>query len=181
MGASRKAGAQLVSFLSEVSSRGVEEALRSLKLEELAGQPIENIFLGLADYVCPEGGTLDAGIARDAFIQTISDLAANGITDLGALTIDQLQTVFELFATHAIESRLYNEIGTNGISLPSDAAAAAVIERQLQEFVRNGVSDALTQSRTELESLTPDQALRFVDTVYERAFTILVALGNKED
>ncbi|MFC0219801.1 P-loop NTPase fold protein [Pseudochelatococcus lubricantis] len=38
-------------------------------------------------------GVLAEGIAREAFIETIADLAGAGITDLDGLTADQMQTV----------------------------------------------------------------------------------------
>ena len=63
--------------------------VRALNLGALAGHPIEEIFLGLADYVCPDGGSIDEGIAREAFIETIADLAGAGITDLDGLTADK--------------------------------------------------------------------------------------------
>ena len=113
MGSSRGVGAGLVRFLNDASANGVREALRTLNLESLAGRPIEEVFAGLADYICPEGGSIDEGIARDAFVETIADLAGAGITDIDALTPGQIQTVFELYATHAIEARICNDIGTN--------------------------------------------------------------------
>ncbi len=180
MGSSRKASARILGFLSDVTERGVREVLRSLNLEGLVGRPIEELFLGLSDYVCPEGGTVDAGIAREAFIQTIVDLASNGVVDINSLNVDQIQTVFELYATHAIEERLYNEIGNNAITLSASAAEAEAIQKQLSDFIRNGVADALTAARSQFESLTPDRILVFVDSVYEQAFTLLLALGNLE-
>lgn len=95
MGSSRAAGGRLLGFLADAATRGVRDALRALNLERLAGRPIEEIFLGLADYVCPEGGSIDEGIAREAFVETIADLAENGIADLDALTAEEMQTVFE--------------------------------------------------------------------------------------
>jgi hypothetical protein len=178
MGSSRVTSVRLLNFLSSVAERGVQNALQSLKLQNLVGHPIEEIFIGLADYVCPEGGTMDAGIARDAFIQTIADLAENGVTDLNTLNLDQIQTVFELYATHAIEWRLYNEIGQKAITLSVNQDEATRIEKQLNDFIKRGVADALTAARGELEKLTQEHILEFVDNVYEQAFTILIALGN---
>jgi hypothetical protein len=89
MGASRQSSARLASFLSSAAANGPREALRSLKLENLAGRPVEEIFLGLMDYVCPEGGSIDESIAREAFVETIADLAENGITNFDTLTADQ--------------------------------------------------------------------------------------------
>jgi hypothetical protein len=110
MGASRQASAHLATFLSGAMANGPREALRTLKLDALAGRPIEEIFLGLMDYVCPEGGSIDDSIAREAFIETIADLAENGLTDFDTLTTDQLQTILELYATHAIEARLCSNV-----------------------------------------------------------------------
>ncbi len=180
MGASRGAGARLLGFLTDAQARGAREALRSLNLEELAGRPIAEVFVGLADYICPSAGTVDEGIAREAFIETIIELTTLGVTDLDAFTPDQMQTVFELYATHAIEARLCNDIGTKLITVPTDAQAALRVQGQLRDFIRNGVSDALTAARAETPTLTQDRVNSFVDSVYERAFGILQALGNAE-
>ncbi|HVX90767.1 MAG TPA: Qat anti-phage system associated protein QatB [Candidatus Paceibacterota bacterium] len=85
MGASTKTASGLLGFLVDAQERGAREALRALNLERLAGSPIEEIFLGLADYVCPDGGSIDEGIAREAFIETIVDLSELGISNLDAL------------------------------------------------------------------------------------------------
>jgi hypothetical protein len=158
----------------------VREALRALNLESLAGRPITEIFVGLADYICPGAGTVDEGIAREAYIETIVELAGEGLTDLATFTQDQMQTVFELYATHAIEARICNDIGTKAVTMPADAQAARRVEQQLRDFIRGGVSDALTRARAETPNLTPERIHGFVDAVYESAFAILQALGEAE-
>ncbi|WP_176936838.1 Qat anti-phage system associated protein QatB [Bradyrhizobium brasilense] len=180
MGSARGAGSRLLGFLSDAVARGATEALRALNLGALAGRPIEEIFLGLADYVCPDGGSIDEGIAREAFIETITDLAGGGITDLDGLTADQMQTVFELYATNAIEARLCNDIGAKTITLPSDSREAARVQAQLNDFIRRGVADALTAARAAAAVLTPDRVLQFVGRIYEQAFGILQIMGDAE-
>lgn len=180
MGASRGAGARLLGFLADAQARGVREALRSLDLESLAGRPITEIFVGLADYICPGAGTVDEGVAREAYIETIVELASEGLTDLTTFTPDQMQTVFELYATHAIETRICNDIGTKSVTMPADVQAAYRVEQQLRDFIRGGVSDALTRARSESPNLTLDRVQSFVDTVYESAFAILQTLGDAE-
>jgi hypothetical protein len=180
MGSSRATAARLLNFLSSATASGAREALRTLRLEGLAGRPIEEIFLGLADYICPDGGTVDEGIARDAFIETIADLAEAGITDLDSLNAEQMQTIFELYATNAIETRLCNDIGANAIILPPDTQQATQLQSQLRDFIFRGVADALTAARTELQALTPVNVLGFVTRVYEQAFNILQSLGEAE-
>jgi len=180
MGASRQAGAALYGFLSNVQEYGVRDALRQLNLESLAGRPISEVFLGLADHICPDGGTVDEGIAREAFIESMIELTEQGVTDLETLTSDQIQTVFEMFTTHAIEARICNDIGTKTIMMPANADAAIMVQEQLRDFIRNAVSDALTIAREENPVLTQDRVQSFVDSVYERAFVVLQALGNAE-
>jgi hypothetical protein len=180
MGASRTSAARLLGFLSGTAASGPREALRALNLENLAGRPIEEVFLGLMEYVCPDGGTVDEGIAREAFIETIADLAANEILDIDGLTADQMQTIFELYATHAIEARICNDIGTKSITLPTDPSDAARVQTQLLDFVRRSVADALTSARTAMQTLTPDRVTGFVTEVYEQAFSILQSLGDAE-
>lgn len=178
MGASSAAGSRLLGFLIDAQARGTREALRSLDLEGLAGRPIEDIFLGLSEFVCPDGGTVDEGIAREAFIETIADLATFGISDLDALTPDQMQTVFELYATHAIEARLCNDIGDKTIAFPIDVRTAERVQTQLRDFIRRGIADALTSARGALKALTPASVFSFVGTVYETAFGILQTMGE---
>lgn len=180
MGSARGAGSRLLGFLSDAVGRNATEALRALNLDALAGRPIEEIFIGLADYVCPDGGTIDEGIAREAFIETIADLAGAGITDLDGLTLDQMQTVFELYATNAIEARLCNDIGMKLVVLPADSRQAVRVQAQLNDFIRRAVSDSLTRARATAASLTPDRALAFVGGIYEQAFSILQIMGEAE-
>jgi hypothetical protein len=180
MGSSRTASAQLLAFLSGAVSNGSQAALRAFNLQALAGRPIEEVFLGLMDYVCPEGGSVDEGIAREAFVETIVDLAESGLTSLDGLTEDQMQTIFELYAAHAIEARLCNDIGAKAISLPADAARAAVVQKQLLDFVRRSVSDSMTRARAEMLALTPQTVYSFVMRIYESAFNILQTLGEAE-
>ena len=180
MGSSRASAARLAGFFGGVQRDGLAETLRSLDLGDLAGQPIESVFAGLADYICPEGGSIDEGIAREAFIETVADLAQAGIHDIDALSPDQMQTVFELYATHTIEARMCNDIGTRMVTLPSDPAAAERVQTQLHEFILRGVSDALGALGTAVGSLTLDRVTAFVGDVYQSAFEVLEALGRVE-
>ncbi len=180
MGSSQATASGLVSFLNRVQAEGAREALRSLNLESLAGQPIERVFSGLADYVCPAGGSIDEGIARDAFIETIADLAAAGVSDMDRLSAAQIQTVFELYATHAIEARICNDVATHIVTLPSDIRAAERVQEQLRDFIRRSVSDAMAASPDRVETLTPDRVAGFVTSIYQSSFEFLQILADAE-
>ena len=180
MGSSRGAGSRLLNFLSDVTANGGTAALRAMNLSVLAGRPIEEIFLGLVDYICPDGGSVDEGIAREAFIETIADLAEAGVTDLDSLTTDQMQTVFEIYATNAIEARLCNDIGMNLITFPASNREVAQVQAQLHDFIQRAVADALTIASASTATLTPDRVLEFVEGIYKQAFIILKVMGDTE-
>lgn len=180
MGASRGAGARLLGFLSDANTRGIREALREFNLDSMAGRPISEVFVALADHICPGAGTVDEGIAREAYIETIIDLAGEGLASLDSFTPEQMDTVFELYATHAIEARICNDIGTKVVTMPSNSQIAHQVEKQLRDFIRGAVSDALTRAHENIPSITNDQVLAFVDSVYESAFSILKSLGDAE-
>ena len=180
MGSSRGAASRLAGVLGRVGNEGIEAVLRSLDLGGLAGRPIEEVFAGLANFICPDGGSIDEGIARDAFIETIADLAEAGITEIDGLTADQMQTVFELYITHTIEARICNDIGTRVVSMPSDVRTVERIEAQLQEFIQRSVSDAVSASGVDLGSISRDDVTRFVNEVYQATFELLEGAGEAE-
>jgi hypothetical protein len=180
MGSSRGSAERLADFFGGVQRDGLADTLRSLDLGDLAGQPIETVFAGLADYICPEGGSIDEGIAREAFIETVADLAQAGIHDIDSLSPDQMQTVFELYTAHTIEARMCNDIGTRMVTLPTDPAAAERVQTQLHEFILRGVGDALQNVGTAVGSLTMDRVSGLVDDIYQTAFQVLEALGETE-
>ena len=180
MGSSRRATTNLLNFFSSVQTQGSTAALQALNLGGLAGKTVEEKFLGLADYICPDGGNVDEGIARSAFIETIAELAQNGITDIDTLTPDQMQTVLEIFATHAIEERLYNDVGTKICIASENIQVFEKVQAQLHDFIMRGVSDAFTKANINIKSMTHDKAQTLIDGIYESAFGILQNLADKE-
>lgn len=180
MGTASASGARMVNVLRDIARDGIVETLRRLDLSGLAGRPIEEVFAGLADYVCPEGGSIDEGIAREAFIETIADLADQGITDVDGLTSGQMRAVFELYVAHTIEARICNDIGTKAITLPANPAAAQRVEEVLHDFIHRGVADVVARSGTDIQALSPEAVSGFVTSVYESAFQVLRAMGDEE-
>ena len=179
MGSSRGTAARIAGFLGAIGTQGLQQALVRFNLTALAGRPATEIFAALADRICPEGGSIDEGIARDAFVETMIDLADAGITDLSALTPEQMQTVLELYITHSIEDRIYNDIGIRGVELPNDVLAAERVRNQLYDFIRGGVVDALNEAAIDFTAINPVSIERTIEAVYESSFDILEALGQE--
>ena len=180
MGASRTTGVNLIGFLNSLGAQGLDATLQEFNLSAMAGAPAVNVFLALTEHICPNSGSVDDGIAREAYLETIAELASEGLTDLSSFNADQLDVVFELFATHAIEARICNDIGTKLITKALSANNALDVEKQLRDFIRGAVADALTRARAYSPVVTQGQVQAFVDEVYESAFSILQALGDVE-
>jgi hypothetical protein len=179
MGSSQSAGAALAGFLADAANRGVAEALRSLNLPGLAGRSPAEIFAALIDVFCPEGGTIDEAIAREAFVEMIVDLAELGIETITDLGPDRMPELFERFAAHAIEARLENDIALKAVSLPADTAATQRVQDVLREFVRRAVHDVVARTE-DLRTLTQQRIVGWVDTVYAQAFELLRVYADAE-
>lgn len=180
MGSTRKATTNLLNFFTSVQAQGSVATLQELNLSGLIGRSVEEIFLGLTDYVCPDGGNVDEGIARSAFIETIAELAANGITDIDNLTSDQMLTVLEVFATHAIEERLCNDIGGKICIASESIQVFEKVQAQLHDFIKRSVSDAFSKNKIKIKSMAPDKTQALVDAIYESAFDILQSFADEE-
>lgn len=179
MGASRPAAGKIVSVLSDISRHGISETLKSLNLRSLEGRSFKEILVGLADYITPEGGDLDVGIARAAYFEMIDDLEGNGITDFDNLNSDQIEIVLEMYMARSIEDRLYNEIGTNFISYAPTISSIDNIMEQVHDFVENGVSNAVSEQRIDITSISRDEIAPFIDKLYEQSFNFLQTMGNQ--
>lgn len=149
-------------------------------MDALIGRPLEEIFIGLAEHVCPVGGSIDQAIARDAFIETIIEMSDLGVTDLSTVTGQQLQTVFELYIAHTIEARICNDIGMKLVALPDNPSAVANVQGQLFDFIRRAASDALAPVWGNAAVLTSKQALALVDSVYQSTFELLRVMSEAE-
>lgn len=179
MAPSAQATGRLADFLTTASTSGLREALRSVGLERLAGQPIYVVMLAMTEFICPPGGSIDESIAREAFIETLADMAESGITDLDNLTPEQMQTLLESNIAHAIEARICNDIGNNVVALPDSPEAAESIRDIVYELVERSTADAFSTSPLG-QGLTSQQTQTAIDHIYELAFGVLQTLAEAE-
>lgn len=179
MGSSRVAAGRLLGFLNDAQSRGLETTLRSLNLGSLVGKPITQLLLGLADYVCPSNGSIDGGIVRDAYAETVAEAIEAGTESLESLTGPQVQTIFESFVANSIFDRLCNDIGAGIVKLSESPKEALSIQIQIKDYIKGAVHDALKATTSgQLSAVNQADVQRATDTVYEQAFSILASFGD---
>lgn len=175
---SRAAASGIIGFLSDARARGTTEALRRLNLPDLAGRPIHDIFVALTDVLCPDGGSIDEGIARDAFIETIAEALEAGIVDLANLTADQMLTIFEMFVARSIEGRLHNDIGTKAITFPASNNAVQAVQDQVHDFISGRVHDCIHGMRNQLTTLRRPSLDAIVNRVYIESFELMQVMAE---
>lgn len=175
MGASRTAARGVLGVFRDFQRDGVGATLRRLNLGDLAGRPLADVFLGLTDVVCQDGGSIHEGIARDAWLETIADL---GALAADTLTAEQMRDAFLSFIAHSIEGRLFQDIGAKGFKFAADLAAIEAFERQLRSYIRRSVRDAFTGDLAAPAALSDQQIRTIVDRTYDEAWDILVTWGD---
>ena len=176
MGAARRSTGRIVGFLGDVSRVGVAAALRVLGLGQLVGQPAEVALAALTDVFCPAGGPIDQAIARDAWDEAVLTLADEGIADVTDVSTEQWHALLVDFMTNAIEARVFNEIGAQGISLPTDIAAIDRLQHDLHDIIRGAVEDAVGNRLDPGRNLSQPEIGAVVDAIYDHAFAYLEAL-----
>ena len=178
MGASRNAARGVLGVLRDFQRDGVNATLRRLNLGDLVGRSFEDVFTGLTDVVCGDGGSIDEGIALDAWLETVAELQDLDVIDVTALTPDQMRDIFLTFIARTIEGRLLQDIGANGLKVAADLAAIEAFEGQLRDYIRRSVRDSFSGDLSTLSSLTERQIQTIVDRTYQDAWELLVTWGD---
>ncbi len=178
MGAAQGAARGLLGVVRDFQRLGPVEALRQLNLDGLAGQPATDVFVAILEFICPPGGTVDEGIARQAMLETISDFADAETGSFDSLTREQLQDFFLDFIARSIEGRVMADIGGRGVTLPEDVEAVQDTQDQLHDFI-DGATRGQLQGRLANVDRLSDQAIAdVVSQIYEAAFELIVAAGE---
>jgi len=178
MGASRSAARGVLGVLRDFQRDGVDATLRRLDLGDLIGRSLEEVFTGLTDVVCRDGGPIDEGIALDAWLETVADLEDLNVTDPAALKPEQMRDIFLAFIAHTIEGRLLQDIGANGLKVAVDLAAIEAFENQLRDYIRRSVRDSFSSDISTPASLSDRQIQVIVDRTYQDSWELVVTWGD---
>jgi hypothetical protein len=179
MGSSRAAASGALGVFRGFERDGVAGTLRRLNLGNLVGRSTREVFIGLTDVICRDGGPIDEAIARDAWLETCADLEQFGIANLDALTTDQVRDVFLTFVIHAVETKLFQTIGVNGFRV-ADLNQIEAFEAQFRSFVERAVRDSFASDLSRLSSLSDQQIRSIVDKTYRDAWELFETWGDQE-
>ena len=176
LGAAKASTARLVSVLGGFASQGISETSKNYHLGELVGKNAKEVFLRLLDYVCPDGGNTDEGIARNAYIEALSTLSDWENKPIESLTPAEFLAFTEIYMANVIEERLVNDIGSKLFSLPKDVSTIENLQSQLKDYIRGAVTDAIAKLNVEMKNINTLQTRRIVDAVYHETYNILAGM-----
>lgn len=179
LGAARNATTRLMTVLGSIATRGASEAGRIFNLGDIIGKSATEVLLLLSDFICPDGGSTDEGIARDAYIEAVVTA-----TEFEGKIVDELSSIeflafLEIYMAKVIEDRLLNDIGNKLFVLPDSVAKIDNLEGQLINFIKGAVSDAVSSLHIEVTSISSAQASVIVDSIYQKAYDILAEIEEE--
>lgn len=180
MGASRAAASNALGVFRGIQRDGIQKTLLQLNLQDLAGSSPQDVFLGLTEVICRDGGSVDEAIAREAWLETVDKLDLFGIENLDALTVEQVNEVFLSFIAYAIETRLYQEIGVNGFRFSKDLDDIDGFDKQFRDYIERTVRDSFSSDLTQLSTMSDKKIREVVDKTFLETWNLLELLGDRE-
>lgn len=180
MGAARSSSAKLLNVAGVFASGGAQAVERYLSVENLSNKTASDAFIAITDFICPDGGPQDEGIARAAYISAIEETPEIAEIKFGDLTSDQIMVIVERTMANAIFNRITNDIGNKIILLPQNRAESDSLIRQTKDFVKGSVSDAVANLNLKAGNIRQGDSLEIVDQVYKAAFDIMISAGENE-
>lgn len=178
MGTSRAAAAKLLSIFGDVQRNGAAETLRRLQLTVAPGQPASQVLLSLLEFICPPGGAIDEGVARQAALNTIAELDEAGSGSFEDMTQADRQNFFLDFVANSIESMIMADLGGRGITMPDDVDAVERIQSQLSSFITGCTRGQLASRLEQWPAPTDQEVNQVTSAIYEAAFDLIATAAE---
>ena len=178
MGTSRTTAGGLAHFIGALGTGGSQQALQEFNLSDYAGQSASDVLFALSEVICPPGGTIDEGIARDALHESIGELINSGITDLDAMNEAQRQELLINYFTHSIQGRIINDIGHGTVKMPSSNEEVERLEKSLTHFTKGQVRVAVERHFEEKPTFNEHEMAHMIDNIYQESFALLTGLAE---
>jgi hypothetical protein len=177
--AGRATTSRLGGFLTDVVSRGVTEAARTLGLSDLVGRDAQSLLAAFIDILAPAGALLEEAVARMALIETLSelfdrfDVESKGISALDALDANGVKEVVILSVTNYVNERFQQEL--------VNCIERGTVSEQDANQMMNEAKDFIT-GIVEIDLETVDvmnfdwngsEGKAFVESVFQSAYSLL--------
>lgn len=178
MGTSRSTAGGLAHFIGALGTGGAKHALKEFNLSDYVGQSACDVLFALSEVICPPGGTIDEGIARDAMHESIGELINSGITDLDSMNEAQRQELLINYFTHSIQGRIVNDIGHGTVKMPSSNEEVERLEKSLAHFTKGQVRVAVERHFKEKSVFNQNEMAHMIDNIYQESFALLTGFAE---
>ncbi|MGJ8671038.1 MAG: Qat anti-phage system associated protein QatB [Oceanococcus sp.] len=176
MPSSTRVASGVAGLASTFANEGPAAALARFNLQNLAGRPAVEVLEAVADAICPDGGTIDEAIAREAMLEAIADLATDDPGAFDELSPDQLNDFLCDVITRSIVTKILNEIGTNALHGSATDADFREAEQVTRDYTHGRVRDALGSRFQSGSQPTQSEIDGSISEVFADAFDMLGAV-----
>lgn len=165
--------------MSGFASGNISAIANKFNLGDIIGKPAREVFIRIMDFVCPDGGNTDEGIARSAYIEALLSMPDLENKQIESLSPPEFLAFTEIYMADVVQQKLINDIGNKMFSLPNDITSIENIEKQMKEFIQNTITDSISRLNIDIRNINQQQAQDVVDSVYKTAFDIMVSYGEE--
>jgi hypothetical protein len=180
-GQGKRITAGIGGFFSSVSLHGIQEAVASLGLATVVGEPAESVIAKIAEALAPAGATREEVAARKAVNDVLSNLYEKFIPDdgnlenLDSMTPDDVRDTVEDCVSAYIYHRWLEELGSRIERGAIDENLAVTLENQMQDYVKDSVSLEVTGINVLNFDWHGTAGQELIERVFEDAYSILEA------
>lgn len=172
LGSARGSTAKLLGAIGAFSSGGASRAQEFLKTYNLVGKRADDALRSITDLICPDGGTTNEGIVRDAYIDTLAETPELRTLNFEDLTPDQLMVVLQGCISRVVLGKLLNDIGNKVLSIPESLQRVKNLKDRMISFVKGIVGDAFIRLGIQPSNIHQKDANELTDNVYEQVYAI---------
>lgn len=172
LGSARNSTVHLIRSIGAFSSGGVTGVQQYLKVYNLEGKRADEALRNITDLICPDGGTTNEGIVRDAYIDTIADIPDLRLLNFEDLTLDQLMIVLQGCITRVVIGKLLNDIGNKVLNIPESLLHVLDLKDRMITFVKGIVNDAFLRLGIHANNIYQQDAYELTNQVFEQVYAI---------
>lgn len=182
MGSSTKAAGNLLSFLTDVATRGVESVAKSFNLTLMPNESADQLLLRISDQICEVStSNVPDAVTRIAYVETVIEMTTKlNITDLNTITPEQITATLGCFIGKSVTERIINEICNNVVSDKANPAQLQETLSQLGGYIEGCASDAIANLTLKGMDIMDTALVGKINEIYADVFEILESVGSEE-
>lgn len=169
MGSARRTAASFAGLVQAVQTGGAAAALHSVGLDHCVGRNAGEVFVEILEVICPDGGRIDEGIAREAFERSIAECIREEIA-IEDLSLEQWSELLINFLALSIQLRVVADIGQRSLDVPADINQAIAAEAIIKSVIYATVSEQIGNVLERTATIPTDRLREVTDDAYDRAW-----------